>query len=1641
MSLSNLLKEKKKKVDDYFAPVADKVRVRDVARELPGTIGDMFSGTKSVVTKAPKIIGEGLAYATSKNVRDQYKAGNLDILPTISSTTPRKMLADTAKSVLEIAPVGKIKATARFLAAPSLSKRLAGGAGLGYAYDVADRMSKDERVTKDTLKPGMGTVAGGALSGLMRPTAQVVKQGVDDAVSFGTKAVNLAKQDIRTLKNPAPVVKKVEYLKDGKWQTVTDVKNEVSRRLFPGDEKVFEHDAQELARINTRNKPARVVETVLPKKYGFANFLKESIPQPGLSIKDVSKKKSAEIIARKNARAREIVEKQRQLQRSGAQTAEEGFVSPQSVKAPQNVKSSVSERVFGLSESKFTPYKKQAVTVAQAQPQAVETARKSFNLDISGYRHEVDNYALRHALAEHGADELPLKKDDFKLIGEILRNPDEVIAQGKTKQGLDVLRYKKRFNGTTFYVEEIRTGKNTLNMKTMYKVKTPVNGTSNAVEQPSSIRQPQEGATMPSTGVSKEVASGGAIKPSSLMQSPPAEALPEGISGVGTTPSAASLAEKTVKVKAPESPMEKFSRELDSTPTPWKKDIQKHTDGTPFSAEEQRLFEEASKPLPPLKPGEVNLDQVAEAADAARGMESVGEIMRNRSKTSAVQRQQSPVAEYNKLVNGRPVPPQPKTIGGIYDTFVNTEANRKAAKKSAGESVMSEFKQIPEGVSQVMYHEPTVLNYDTWLRAIGMKKAQREKVSFTEAKQIIHDWRVKNQPEYTTKQAEISHYKNFVGEFQNALTEGVRRGKAYLERFGSLGSDIIRYLDQPGAVPEEVAPAVNAIRGEQDALFREARDAGLDVAYWKNYITHVWQEGPEEVAKKIRKGLEKGIITMDDISTGRGDGFTKTQFFDPSKSRLLKTYEAGEKIGLHPLYNDPAQILAHYVVQLERAKVIVRNIASLKERGMVTEGIQPGMKALNIQGAEGLSAVPELADKLNNAFGANEYTTIGGKILEKASATSRKLKDLLMSGGIPASTVNSYGISMTLKEIGTLSPTRAWNAVSSWVVANAPGSSRKFFEDNLGQIEKIRRNDIQISTMLDNGGFVDHGWLKNILGDGKGKGFWGGAQAHWDAIVNEPTFGRYLPMNQIKFFNSIEERLLKKGYPAQAAEWIAAKELREGFGLGSASKEAGKSRVWKDWRETAFFAPTHRMNMIRVFGNALKALGRNPFTPGNQSAAQFLVGGIAVYAAYDWVNYKNTGHHLWDNPEGKKFEAYIKLDDGEYISVPYMPSVATMPRLGVDVAERVYGGDVTGALGRAWQGTGSILSKPIADVAMNSDYFDRPIANERDETGKQWMDRAKYLGKSYTGHPWIKAGIDAASGTPAIQVAAQAVEAPVRFTTEDKLASRNFWDAYMPAKKAYETFTNLVKTDPERAKEYAREHREELRQYDALNPVSNMYSDMKKRGEQDQFGSVLKNIGFAFDQGGEKADIQLAVSDVSGGANKYMNRAQQDKARLDFDMSGENFRVSGNSVFRRNPDGTVKTERLDTFNSQLNSAKLSRYKKNENLKEWRKTAGEQLDLLNRMMMDPSIDELEKIQIQNQAETLIDQYQKYAAYGGFTKPKKKKVEPMSVSEKYFFDTIVPKSRTFRIPKITQAGSVQSKKYRFSKPKFNWQKVRV
>lgn len=97
-------------------------------------------------------------------------------------------------------------------------------------------------------------------------------------------------------------------------------------------------------------------------------------------------------------------------------------------------------------------------------------------LDLNGYRHVIDSSAVRHIFNKHSnpltevkRGQIAVTESDFSRIPEILTSPDRIIYAGTNRIGRDVIIYEKRFNGVTYYVEEVRTGRKVTALQTMDK--------------------------------------------------------------------------------------------------------------------------------------------------------------------------------------------------------------------------------------------------------------------------------------------------------------------------------------------------------------------------------------------------------------------------------------------------------------------------------------------------------------------------------------------------------------------------------------------------------------------------------------------------------------------------------------------------------------------------------------------------------------------------------------------------------------------------------------------------------------------------------------------------------------------------------------------------------------------------------------------------------------------------------------------------------------------------------------------------------------------------------------------------------------------------------------------------------------------
>jgi hypothetical protein len=99
-------------------------------------------------------------------------------------------------------------------------------------------------------------------------------------------------------------------------------------------------------------------------------------------------------------------------------------------------------------------------------------------VDVSGYEHTVDTDAIRHILKKHGEgfeknpDNLPLTREDFNRIPEIISSPESIkLHPGPEGKPPSITYQKTAEDGSTYVVQAVQTAKKRLALKTMYKEK------------------------------------------------------------------------------------------------------------------------------------------------------------------------------------------------------------------------------------------------------------------------------------------------------------------------------------------------------------------------------------------------------------------------------------------------------------------------------------------------------------------------------------------------------------------------------------------------------------------------------------------------------------------------------------------------------------------------------------------------------------------------------------------------------------------------------------------------------------------------------------------------------------------------------------------------------------------------------------------------------------------------------------------------------------------------------------------------------------------------------------------------------------------------------------------------------------------
>lgn len=113
------------------------------------------------------------------------------------------------------------------------------------------------------------------------------------------------------------------------------------------------------------------------------------------------------------------------------------------------------------------------IDYASVTKEQADRISNSTGIDVTGYIHQMQGSEITHALNRHGKEsggfQISITPEDLEQVPEIIANAESISITGKTKQGHEVIEYRKRSNGHTVVIEEIRTGRKKLAFKTMYK--------------------------------------------------------------------------------------------------------------------------------------------------------------------------------------------------------------------------------------------------------------------------------------------------------------------------------------------------------------------------------------------------------------------------------------------------------------------------------------------------------------------------------------------------------------------------------------------------------------------------------------------------------------------------------------------------------------------------------------------------------------------------------------------------------------------------------------------------------------------------------------------------------------------------------------------------------------------------------------------------------------------------------------------------------------------------------------------------------------------------------------------------------------------------------------------------------------------
>ncbi len=734
-----------------------------------------------------------------------------------------------------------------------------------------------------------------------------------------------------------------------------------------------------------------------------------------------------------------------------------------------------------------------------------------------------------------------------------------------------------------------------------------------------------------------------------------------------------------------------------------------------------------------------------------------------------------------------------QTDRGDLSSSVDLTPEQSAAKSKLPGILFDTNKAKAEGrgkvVSQLPWETPEYLKRNPKI------DTQTEILSFTKEQidAMAADAQFKSD---TDKTVFKDLFSKWIGQKEAAKTTGVEVGASLRPPKNLKGEDIIRAIENPeGTVPKGAENYIGNLRTQYDSLIKNANREGIKIPYRENYITHIWKGSQEQVAQAYQVLKQK---------------------FGYGSKRLIPTYDEGIALGKQleaagqpnpfiPKYTNPSQIIAEYTRKLEQTKADIEFFKALKKNGFIVSKRMPGFEPITAQGfnasttrlgdqtiREGIFFAPKkIAEAINQVFNPQE------SVLAGTAKLSSKIQDVAMSGGVPATPINAWTSAQVIKELTAgrvRGPLKAlWNSMYE-------GSSNKYFQENAPLIKEQQLNNVPISTTFNVDNLAPKSVLQKIFGSK--------ISEVWSKTVNEATFKRFMPILQTEFYKDVKTAALKANKTPEEAIQIAAEATKNWYGMTSTADNALRNRTISDAASTFLFAPKYRESMINFWIRDLKAISpihlgfenegikkviptkislNNPLSLQNRANTKFIIGAGVLALTMNKLNeFFNDGRSMPDNPPGTEDKLLIPVGkltgntkDKTVIGIPFLSSIATVPRALFREGMMLAKGDVSAAGQDALQTYSSMGIKPLTDVVANQDYYGKSIIQDNMTRGEKLAAQGKYLFTQYVGaHPYIKELFTPSNqDDPAYQRLSRAMELPIRYYDKTSLDTKYYFGA------------------------------------------------------------------------------------------------------------------------------------------------------------------------------------------------------------------------------------------------------------------------